>query len=189
MFQSRRLSQKVRSQSKKNVFGRTFPANLPKFILLIYGLLKMSQGQQLPDPDPELINAKSLDFTKPKLFFKNIGRYAATSTYIHVRIPFNFSQILDTKTTIEQQYQVLLDKHEDPFKTITKTTTDISLMTISASIEDFQDVIKALPPNNRNRSSGQAKMIYRSRNRHCRCCSQFLQCLQNNGTEQRDLSS
>jgi hypothetical protein len=111
----------------------------------MYGLLKMSQGQQLLDPDPELINAKSLDFAKPKLFFKNIGRYAATSTYIHVRILFNFSQILDTKATIEQQYQVLLDKHEDPFKTIAKTTTDVSLLTISASIEDFQDVIKALP--------------------------------------------
>ena len=135
MFQSGRLSKKIRGQGQKNVFGRTFPANLPKFILIIYGLLKMSQGQQLPDP--ELINAKSLNFTKPKLFFKNIGRYAATSTYIHVRIPFNFSQILDTKTTIEQQYQVLLDKHEDPFKTIAKTTTDVSLMTISASIEDF----------------------------------------------------
>jgi hypothetical protein len=78
----------------------------------------MSQGQQLPDPDPELINAKSLDFAKPKLFFKNIGRYAATSTNIHVRIPFNFAQILDTKSTIEQHYEVLLNKHEDPFKTI-----------------------------------------------------------------------
>jgi hypothetical protein len=145
MFQSRRLNQKIRGPSKKNVFGRTFPANFPKFILLISGLLKMSQGQQLPDPEPELINAKSLDFAKPKLFFKNIGRYAATSTYIHVRIPFNFSKILDTKITIEQQYQVLLDKHEDPFKTIAKTTTDVSLLTISGSIEDFQDVIKALP--------------------------------------------
>ncbi len=101
----------------------------------------MSQGQQLPDPDLELINAKSLNFAKPKLFFKNIGRYAATSTYIHVRIPFNFSQILDTRSTIEQHYQVLLDKHEDPFKTIAKTTTDVSLITILASIEDFQDVI------------------------------------------------
>ncbi len=52
---------------------------------------------------------------------------------------------MDTKATIEQQYQVLLDKHEDPFKTIAKDTTDMSLLTISASIEDFQDVIKALP--------------------------------------------
>ncbi len=105
----------------------------------------MSQGQQLPDPDPELINMKSLDFAKPKLFFKNIGRYAATSTYIDVRIPFNFSQILDTRSTIKQHYNVLLNKHEEPFKTIAKTTTDVSLITISASIEDFQDVIKALP--------------------------------------------
>jgi hypothetical protein len=69
----------------------------------------------------------------------------ATSTYIHVRIPFNFSQILDTKSTIEQHYQVLLNEHEEPFKTIAKTKTDVSLITISASIEDFQDVIKALP--------------------------------------------
>jgi len=69
----------------------------------------------------------------------------ATSTYIHVRIPFNFSQILDTKNTIEQHYNTLLDKHEEKFKTIAKTTTDASLITISASIEDFQDVIKALP--------------------------------------------
>jgi hypothetical protein len=44
----------------------------------------MSQGQSLPDPDLELINGKSL--AKPKLFFKNIGRYVATSTYIHVPI-------------------------------------------------------------------------------------------------------
>jgi hypothetical protein len=142
MLQSRRLSQKICGQGQKNVFGRTFPANFPKFILIIYGLLKMSQGQQLPDPDPELINVKSLDFAKPKLFIKNIGRYAATSTYIHVRIPFNFSQILDKRSTIEQHYQVLLNKHEEPFKKIAKTTTDVSVITILGSIEDFQDIIK-----------------------------------------------
>jgi hypothetical protein len=145
MFKSRSLSKKIGGKGQKNVIGRTFPANFSKFILIIYGLLKMSQGQQLPDPDLELINAKSLDFAKPKLFFKNIGQYAATSTYIHVRIPFNFSQILDTRSTIEQHYNVLLDKYEKPFKTIAKTTTDVSLITISASIKDFQDVIKALP--------------------------------------------
>jgi len=142
MFKSRSLSTKISHKSQKNVFGRTFPANFPKLVLIIYGLLKMSQGQQLPDP--ELINAKSLDFTKPKLFFKNIGRYVATSTYIHVRIPFNFSQILDTKSTIKQHYNVLLDKHEEPFKTIAKTTMDVSLITISTSIEDFHKRQKSI---------------------------------------------
>jgi hypothetical protein len=73
MFPSRRFSQKISSQSKKNDFGRTLPANFPKFVLIIYGLLKMSQGQMLLDPDPELINAKSLDMAKRKLFFKNTG--------------------------------------------------------------------------------------------------------------------
>ena len=72
MFPSRLFSQKICSQSKKNVFGRTFPVNFPKFVLIIYSLLKMSQGQMLWDPDPELINVKSLNYTKPKLFIKTI---------------------------------------------------------------------------------------------------------------------
>ncbi len=112
MFKGRSLSEKIRGKGQKNVLGRTFPANFPKFVLIIYGLHKMSQGQQLPDLDLEVFNTKSLDFAKPKLFFKNIGRYMATSTYIHVRIPFNFSHILDTRSTIEQHYNVLLEKHE-----------------------------------------------------------------------------
>jgi hypothetical protein len=116
-----------------------------KIVIILYGLLKMSHGHSLPDPDPELINAKTLDFAKPKLFFKNLGCYMATSTYIHVRIPFNLTQILDTKNMIEQHYNKLLDKHKEPFKTIAKTTTNVSVHTISASAEDFQDVIKALP--------------------------------------------
>jgi hypothetical protein len=123
MFPRRSFSQKISSQSPKNVTGRTFPANFPKLVLILYGFLKMSHGQLIPDP--ELIDAKSFDFAKPKLFFKNIRRYGATSTYIHVRIPFNFSQTLDTKNTIKQYYMTLLDKCEEPFETIAKTTTSV----------------------------------------------------------------
>jgi hypothetical protein len=102
---------------QKNVIGRTFPANLLK--------LKMSQGQSLPDPDPQLINAKSLNFTKPKHFFKNIRRYAATST----------SRYLSTSPrSWKQSYAMLLDKHEEPFKSIAETTI-VSLLTILASID------------------------------------------------------
>jgi len=39
-------------------------AKVRKLIFSFYGLLKMSHGQSLPDPDPELINSKSLDFAK-----------------------------------------------------------------------------------------------------------------------------
>jgi hypothetical protein len=70
----------------------------------------MSQGQTVLDPNPELINARSLDFMEPKLYFKNIGCYAATSTHIHVGIPLNFSQILYMQQTIKSTYTQLLAK-------------------------------------------------------------------------------
>jgi hypothetical protein len=105
----------------------------------------MSAGSTVLDPDPELINAQNFNFAKPKLFFKNIGKYAATSTYIHVRIPFNFTTVFYTKQAITGVYEQLLDKHEEPFKSITKSVTDISLAIIEGALEDFRYIIKALP--------------------------------------------
>jgi hypothetical protein len=83
---------------------RRIPSHLLSFLIILYGLLKMTSGTTLPDPDPELINAQNFDFAKPKLFFKNIGKYAATSTYIHVRIPFNFTTVFNTKNAIAGVY-------------------------------------------------------------------------------------
>jgi hypothetical protein len=88
--------------------------------------------------------SKTLEGTQPHL-------HTFTSGYLST---FNF---LDTKNTIEQNYALLLDKHKDPFKTIAKTTTDVSLLTISASIKDFQDVIKALLQTNEISSPGRPK--------------------------------
>jgi hypothetical protein len=42
-------------------------------------------------------------------------------------------------------YDKLLDQHEDPFKCITKSVTDVSLSIIEDSLEDFHNIIKALP--------------------------------------------
>jgi len=125
--------------------GRRIPSHLPALFMIFYGLLKMSSGSTIPDLDPELINAQNFDFAKPKLFFKNIGKYAATSTYIHVRIPFNFTTVFNTKQAIAGVYDQLLEKHEEPFKSITKSVTDVSLAIIEGSLEDFWDIIKALP--------------------------------------------
>jgi hypothetical protein len=105
----------------------------------------MSSGSTVPDPDPELMNAQNFNFAKPKLFFKNIGKYAATSTNIHIRIPFNFTTVFNTKQAIAGIYEQLLEKHEEPFKSITKSVTDVSLAIIEGSLEDFWDISKALP--------------------------------------------
>jgi len=97
----------------------------------------MSSGSTVLDPDLELMNSQNFNFAKPKLFFKNIGKYAATSTYIHIRIPFNFTAVFNTKQAIAGVYEQLLKKHEEPFKSITKSVTDISLAIIEGSLEDF----------------------------------------------------
>jgi hypothetical protein len=105
----------------------------------------MSSKWAVPDPDLELMNVQNFDFAKPKLSFKNIGKYAATSTYIHVWIPFNFTTVFNTKLAIAKVYDQLLDKHEEPFKSITKSVTDVSLAISEGSLEDFRNIIKALP--------------------------------------------
>jgi hypothetical protein len=99
---SQKLHLKISCQGAHG--GQTVSTHVLRVLIIIHCLLKMRQGQTVPDPDPELINVRSLDFAKPKLFFKNIAHYAATSTYIHVRIPFNVSQILETQQTIENTH-------------------------------------------------------------------------------------
>ncbi len=117
----------------------------------------MTSGTTVPDPDPELINAQNFDFAKPKLFFKNISKYAATSTYIHVRIPFNFTTVFNTKQAIAGVYDQLLAQHDEPFKSITKSVTEVSLSIIEGSLEEFRDIIKALPQKTEISTPGRPK--------------------------------
>jgi hypothetical protein len=100
------------------------------------------------------MNMQNLDFVKPKLFFKNIGHYVATSMYIHVHIPFNFTTVFNTKEAIAKVYNKLLDLQEEPFESITKSVTDVSLAIIENSLEDFLDIIKALPQKSEISTSG-----------------------------------
>ncbi len=65
--------------------------------------------------------------------------------YIHVRIPFNFTTVFNTKQAIAGVYEQLLAQHDEPFKSITKSVTDVSLSIIEGSLEEFRVIIKALP--------------------------------------------
>ena len=124
----------------------------------------MSQGQIDSDVYSVLINAKKVDFMKPKLFFKNIGHYATTSTYIHVRVLHNYSQIFDTQNMITAIYNQLLAKHEESFQSIAKSTTDVSLMKIASSLKDFTDIIKVLPQSTEISTPSRPKQIQQPKN-------------------------
>jgi len=53
MFKGRSLCTKIGGQGQKNVIGRTLPANFQKFIIIFYGILKMTQGISILDSEPE----------------------------------------------------------------------------------------------------------------------------------------
>jgi hypothetical protein len=53
--------------------------------------------------------------------------------------------VFNTKQAIAEVYNQILDQHEEPLKLITKSVTDVSLTIIEGSLEDFRDIIKALP--------------------------------------------
>jgi hypothetical protein len=70
---------------------------------------------------------------------------------------FNLTTVFTTKTLIAEVYDKLLDQHEEPFKAIAKSVTDVSLAIIKSSLEDFRDIIKALPQTSEISMPGQAK--------------------------------
>jgi len=53
MFQSRRLSQKIRGQSKKNVFNRIISSHLTQLLILLYCLVKITSGCNPLESVPE----------------------------------------------------------------------------------------------------------------------------------------
>jgi hypothetical protein len=119
---------------------RRVPSRLPSLIIIFYGLLKMTTGSNVPD---------------------------SASMYIHVCIPFNFTTVFNTKTLITEVYDILLEQHQELFKAIAKSVTDVSLATIKSSLEDFRDIIKALPPNIGDLDTTQTKTLYCHWHFHC----------------------
>jgi hypothetical protein len=53
MFQSRRLSKKIRGQGQKNVTSRTVPTDFTKLLVIFYGLIKMTAGCHSLESEPE----------------------------------------------------------------------------------------------------------------------------------------
>ncbi len=56
-----------------------------------------------------------------------------------------------------RQETLLLAQHDEPFKSITKSVTDVSLSIIEGSLEEFRDIIKALPQKTEISTPGRPK--------------------------------
>jgi hypothetical protein len=80
----------------------------------------------VPDPEPKLLDSNFIDLSKLQLLFCPSGKYAASTNFIHIRVPFNFSQLTLTPTLIFNQYHRYIEKWPEPFLTQVEEVAEIS---------------------------------------------------------------
>jgi hypothetical protein len=105
----------------------------------------MNGAMAVPDPEPRLLDANAAEPAKLQLLFRPSGKYAASTHFIHVRVPFNFSKLLDTPTKIFEQYQTYIDKWPEPFRTQVDKVAGISRSCLSDKLNDFNNILVTLP--------------------------------------------
>jgi hypothetical protein len=69
----------------------------------------------------------------------------ASTHFIHIRVPFNFSQLLATPDNILNSYHNYIEKWPEPFGTQVEEVAEISRSCIADKVNDFIDILDALP--------------------------------------------
>jgi len=105
----------------------------------------MNGAMAVPDPEPRLLDANAATPAKLQLLFRPSGKYAASTHFIHVRVPFNFSKLLETPANIFQTYHAYTDKWPEPFRTQVQEVADISRSCLEDKLNDFSNILAALP--------------------------------------------
>jgi hypothetical protein len=82
----------------------TFIASYYVFFILALLVLKINPTNAVPDPAPTLLDSNFVEPANLQLLFRLSGKYAASTHFIHIRVPFNFSQLLATPDNIFFQY-------------------------------------------------------------------------------------
>jgi hypothetical protein len=89
----------------------TFVASYYFFFILELLVLKINPPNAVPDPAPTLLDSNFVEPTNLQLLFRSYGKYAASTHFIHIQVPFNFSQLLATPDNIFFQYIFLQGIH------------------------------------------------------------------------------
>jgi len=121
------IRQKIRESNGNKVAARSFltKAATPcfhtclssSFIFFFLDILalKIVGAQAVLDPEPKLLDSNFVEPSKLQLLFRPSGKYAASTHFIHIRVPFNFSQLTLTPSLIFNQYHRYIDKWPEPF--------------------------------------------------------------------------
>jgi len=105
----------------------------------------MNGAMAVPDPEPKLLDTNAAEPAKLQLLFRPSGKYAASTHFIHVRVPFNFSKLLKTLAQIFKHYQTCINKWSEPFRTQVDEVADIKKSCVADKLNDFTNILVALP--------------------------------------------
>jgi hypothetical protein len=93
----------------------TFIASYYFFFILEILALTMNGPYAVPDLEPTLLDSNFVEPAKLQLLFRPSGKYAASTHFIHIHIPFNFSQLLTMPNKIFNQYHNYIELWPEPF--------------------------------------------------------------------------
>jgi len=91
MFKSRRLSQKIRGQSQKNVLGRIISSHFTQFLIILYCLIKIASGCNPLESVPE----KKIISQTPPAKMTTIQKLYRALAYVQLRSVSEFLTFTD----------------------------------------------------------------------------------------------
>jgi hypothetical protein len=116
------------------------------FIFFLHILaLKIDRADAVPDLEPKLLDSNFVKPSKLQLLFRPSGKYAASTHYIHIRVPFNFSRLTLMPTIIFDRYQHYIEIWPEPHKTQVEQVAELSRSCLSDKHNDFNNMLDALP--------------------------------------------
>jgi hypothetical protein len=107
--------------------------------------LKIDGAQAVPDPEPKLLDSNFVEPSKLHLLFRPSGKYAASTHYIHIRVPFNFTKLKLTPADIFDKYHRYIEMWPEPFRTRVEEVPEISRSCLADKLTDFNNMLDALP--------------------------------------------
>jgi len=105
----------------------------------------MNGAYAVQDPELTLLDSNFIEPSKLQLLFWPSGNYTASTHFIHICIPFNFSQLLTTPDKIFQQYHNYIEQWPELFLTQTEQIAKVSRSCIADKINNFVYILDTLP--------------------------------------------
>ncbi len=114
------------------------------FFIIDSVVLKMSHASAVPNPDPTRLDSKFIEPSKQQLHFHPSGQQATSMNYVHIWVPFNFSQMIDFSSQVSIQYKKYTKNQSEPFKSQTYWVAKISESCLNNKIDNFNDLLDML---------------------------------------------